>query len=226
MKSRHPTNAMLSQCRHPDGQRGIVLFIALIALVVLSLAAVALIRSVDTNTVIAGNVAFKQAATASADSGLETAIASIKAREAAVANAGKNIFTDATHTLNADDAANGYYSNADDATLPLAADATWAAGSSVPAAGDGIDANGTDASGNTTRYVIQRMCRTANQVLSTANCLFGNAELDTSGKTVPLPEDVCSGPGCPAAGQSPQYRVTARVTGPKNTVSYIQAFVY
>ena len=41
-------------------QRGVVLFIALIALVAMSLAAVALVRSVDTATIIAGNLAFKQ----------------------------------------------------------------------------------------------------------------------------------------------------------------------
>jgi Tfp pilus assembly protein PilX len=55
-------------------QQGMVLFFALIALVVMSLAAVALIRSVDTNTMIAGNLGFKQSATVSADSGVETAI--------------------------------------------------------------------------------------------------------------------------------------------------------
>ena len=38
-------------------QRGVVLFFALIALVAMSLAAVALIRSVDTSTIIAGNLA-------------------------------------------------------------------------------------------------------------------------------------------------------------------------
>ena len=56
-------------------QRGVVLFLALIALVIMSLAAVALIRSVDTNTLIAGNLSFKQAATTSADAGTEAAIA-------------------------------------------------------------------------------------------------------------------------------------------------------
>ena len=44
----------------PGKQRGIVLFVALIAMVVMSLAAVALIHSVDTGTSIAGNLATKQ----------------------------------------------------------------------------------------------------------------------------------------------------------------------
>ncbi len=42
-------------------QRGVVLFVALIGMVVLSLGAVALLRSVDSGTSIAGNLAFKQA---------------------------------------------------------------------------------------------------------------------------------------------------------------------
>ncbi len=42
-------------------QRGVVLFVALIAMVVLSLAAVALMRSVDSGSSISGNLAFKQA---------------------------------------------------------------------------------------------------------------------------------------------------------------------
>lgn len=55
-------------------QRGVVLFFALIALVAMSLAAVALIRSVDTSTLIAGNLAFKQATKNSAEAGIEAAI--------------------------------------------------------------------------------------------------------------------------------------------------------
>ena len=46
--------------RNPGGQSGVVLFIALIVLVAMSLAGVALVRSVDTNLLIAGNLAFKQ----------------------------------------------------------------------------------------------------------------------------------------------------------------------
>jgi Tfp pilus assembly protein PilX len=59
-------------------QRGVVLFFALIAMVVMMLAAVALIRSVDTSTSVAGNLAFKQSATVSADSGVETALALLR----------------------------------------------------------------------------------------------------------------------------------------------------
>jgi Tfp pilus assembly protein PilX len=59
---------------HMVKQRGVVLFFALISLLAIMLAAVALIRSVDTSTMIAGNLAFKQAATTSGDAGTEAAI--------------------------------------------------------------------------------------------------------------------------------------------------------
>ena len=48
-------------------QRGVILFVALIVLVAMSLTGIALIRSVDTNVLVAGNLAFRQGATAAAD---------------------------------------------------------------------------------------------------------------------------------------------------------------
>lgn len=196
-------------------QRGLVLFFALIALVALSLAAVALIRSVDTSTLIAGNLAFKQAATTSGDAGVEAAINWLAATQ--TANNTKNVLTDLTHAFNITNPASGYYSNADSA-LNLFADTTWSTANSASA--------GTDSSGNIIRYIIQRMCRNANQAVQNADCLFSGALLDNNGQTIPLPQDICSGAGCPVAGQAPQIRITSRVTGPKNTVSYVQAFVY
>ena len=54
-------------------QQGVVLFIALIILVAMTLAGIALMRSVDTNVLIAGNLAFRQANTMYADTGVEAA---------------------------------------------------------------------------------------------------------------------------------------------------------
>lgn len=198
----------LSNIYTPGGvkQRGVVLFIALIALVVMSLAAVALVRSVDTSTIIAGNLAFKQSATSSADSGLESAITWLAASHT------KEIWTNPAHVLNVTSAGDGYYSNYDETGLDLTSDTTWAAGSA-----DG----GTDATNNSIRYIIQRMCRNANQVVTMTNCLFGPSKAGGGGgQGAEQP-----GLGIDSSG-SPMYRVTARVTGPRNTVSYIQAFVY
>ncbi|MFZ2542237.1 MAG: hypothetical protein WAW75_10780 [Gallionella sp.] len=198
-------------------QRGVVLFFALIALVVMSLAAVALIRSVDTSTLIAGNLAFKQTATASGDAGIEAAMGWLAVTQ--TANNAINILNDPSHHLNITDLAArpGYHSSVDPALI-LTAEATWDDVNNVVMAEDG--------SGNTVRYIIQRMCRNANLPIQTAECLFSSAVQDNNGQNIPLPQDVCLGAGCPVAGQTPQIRITSRTSGQKNTVSYVQAFVY
>lgn len=215
------------EIRRAAKQRGVVLFFALIALVAMSLAAVALIRSVDTNTMIAGNLTFKQAATTSGDAGVEAAVNWLAATEAA--NSALNVLADSTHPFNVTNLAArpGYHSSADPA-LNLTADATWDGANNIVA--------GTDGSGNTISYIIQRMCRTANALPSSqelplllppkTGCLFSSATEDKNGQNILLPQEVCNGAGCPVAGQTPQIRITARTTGPRNTVSYVQAFVY
>jgi len=55
-------------------QRGVVVFISLIVLVVMTLAALGLVRSIDTATLISGNMAFKQASLQLADIGTEAAV--------------------------------------------------------------------------------------------------------------------------------------------------------
>lgn len=198
-------------------QRGVVLFFTLIALLAMSLAAVALIRSVDTSTLVAGNLAFKQSATASGDAGVETAITWMTGIE--TANSALNVLTNTSHPFNNDNAAAGYYSSMNPAlSLTDGTGIQW----------DDTDSLlvGTDGSGNEIRYVIQRMCRTANVAIQNADCLFSGAVQDNNGQNILLPQEVCEGAGCPVAGQTPQVRITARATGSKNTVSYVQAFVY
>lgn len=202
-------------------QRGVVLFFALVALVAMSLAAVALIRSVDTSTIIAGNLAFKQSATSAGDAGIEAAITWLNTTNGN--NAGKSVLGDPTHQFNITDldARPGYHSNLDTG-LDLFAASTW----------NSTDNNnvlvGTD-NGNEIRFVIQRMCKLADTAAQDAECLFGG-EYDPKGKTSILSyAEVCvaneSG-GCYTPGQSPLIRITARAFGPRNSVSYVQAFVY
>lgn len=194
-------------------QQGVVLFFALIAMVVMMLAAVALIRSVDTSTSIAGNLAFKQAATQSADGGIETALALLKTP---LINTTLN---------NGANAALGYFATAEEknltGTLATMAPFSWNTTNSAVASGSGIVA-GVDASGNATRYVIERMC-TLPGVPTKPNCLFGKGD---GGGTSQAGGAGYPGklPGSPSI--SPVYRVTARVAGPRNTISYVQAYIY
>jgi len=198
-------------------QRGVVLFIALIALVVMSLAAVALIRSVDTNAMIAGNLALKHSALVSSDRGVETAINWLAAKTANPAD------------LNIDSAIDGYYAtyrlapspNLDDPAV-LKSDATWTAALSADAAGAGITAGTETSSNNNIRFIIQRMCREATTP-AVESCLFGDGEVGTGSKGV---KDATEAGAKIDALQSPMYRITTRVAGAKNTFSYTQTFVY
>ena len=182
-------------------QRGAVLFIALIVLVAMSLAGIALIRGVDTANLIAGNLAFKQNATHGGDWGVEQARAWLQLQPAA--------------TLYAD--VPGRYSAAMQtgldftATDPSAPDFDWDANSFGPV---------TDPAGNEVRYVIHRMCELAGNPGS-VNCVrtsLGGTTGGTQGGAT------YGGAALPSTSQI-YYRITARVTGARNTVSYVQVMV-
>ena len=203
-------------------QRGVALFFAMICLVAIMLAAVTLIRSVDTSAMISGNLAFQQAATASGDSGTEAAIAALAFTEAN--DGGKNVLNDASHPFNIDSPTTGYYASLDPAKSLTASSGActarfcWTAADSITLP--------IDSSGNTVSYVIQRMCIASNVAVQNTSCLFSGAALDNNKQNIPLPQEICKGPGCPVAGQTPMNRITSKVVGPKNTISYVQAFVY
>src|SRR6478609_11222996 len=77
-------------------QQGVVLFVALIVLIIMTLAGLALLRQMGAGTSIAGNIAFKENATSVADRGTEFANAWLVANYAITAS---------------DSIANGYISN-------------------------------------------------------------------------------------------------------------------
>jgi len=189
----------------PGRQRGAALFIALIMLAVMILAAVSLIRTVDTAVVIAGNLSFKQASTTAADVALN--------------NASAWLFAAGTAALQNDNPGQGYYATSNG--LNLTADATWLTTASALATGVDITA-GVDSAGNQIQYVIQRMCRTAGAA-TTASCMFGAATSSSSSQAV---KDATQSGSVIALSASPMYRVTVKVSGPRNTVSYVQGFLY
>ena len=223
VSTKQPSRMLAS---HSLQQRGVVLFLTLLALLAMSLAAVALIRSVDTGTLIAGNLSFKQSTTSGSDARIEDAITWLSAQQLAAGN--KNVLNDPTHFSNNDAPGAGYYSFVDnnksltDTTKP--SHFNWDNSDSSPEL--------TDESGNKKRYIVQRMCLTDNTVVTPVSpavneCLFGGAPaLNNNGQEIPLPSDICIGSGCPVAGQTPQYRITVKSIGPKFTTSYTQTFAY
>lgn len=197
-------------------QQGIVLFVALIALLVMSLAAVALIRSVDTNTMIAGNLAFRQTALTATDRGAESAIQWMDS----------TLGTDA-NSLNNHNLAQGYFAT-------YVAECTGVQdpdGDEVDAIrlvdSCGVISTADDGLGNEIRYIVQRMCYDPVTSLpyeaDESTCMLGESEIGTGSFAV---KDASEAGMQLDAKQSPVYRVTVKVIGPKNTVSYAQTFVY
>ena len=178
-------------------QQGVVLFISLIVLVAMTLAAIALIRSVDTANLIAGNLAFRQGATLAADSGEEAARTWL--------------LTQNTATLSNDSAVNGYYSFTP--PVPSWEQYDWA-GSSIPLPG------GADAAGNQVNYVVHRLCAiTGSPTGPGNNCMTTTTAGGGSGSSMGVGIQTVSGTAVY------YYRVTSRVIGPRNTVSYVQTLI-
>lgn len=184
----------------PLRQRGVVLLVALILMVAMTLAGIAMMRTIGTGVGIAGNLAFKETATSVADYGVEVA---------------RSWLTDPARTvddLKNDSAANGYY-------------ATWGAGFS-PLSHNWANSKlvtSNDGSGNEVRYVIHRLCESANKAPNDADQKC--ATLTVAGET--------SSKGGPRYGTTlltttiqPYFRVTSRVVGPRNTISYVQVVMY
>ena len=200
-------------------QRGVVLFIALIAMVVMSLAGVALIRAVDTTGSVAGNLAFRQASIAAVNQAVEDAVDAlfdIKANSSAVppVSARPKLIAN----LNANDSAHWYYASLQAGEkpngVPAVLDGTWAAMKITYPFGTPFTYPTTNAE---VRMVIERICNAVGapniQICDELPPKVSVAK--TSMKNI--------GPTIPPI---PLYRVTVRVDLPSaNTVTYAQAIV-
>lgn len=175
-------------------QRGVVMWVALVVLIVMTLAGLAMLRQMGTGLSIAGNMAFKENATSVADSGTEVG------RQWLVAQT--------TATLDNDAPLSGYFATWGASVDPTTFD--WTNVGSVPVA---LDAG----TGNAVRYVVHRLCQNPGPVSAvTQRC--SDLEDNTGGSK----EGLSYGVGAPAQGLRPYFRVTVQVLGPRNTVSYTQ----
>lgn len=198
-------------------QSGVVLIITLIVLVAMTLAAIALVRSVDTTNIIAGNLAFRQSATHAADAGVDDALYVLL----------PNLVASSQLTVTTCPAGFGYKSfhepNLDPPNQTW--EQFWASMGTCPKTMP-QDANGNTVNGagsivarsSTIQYIVESMCDQNGQsgtcsnpppsiIISCSGSDLGNV----SGK-------------CTAVNQR-YYRVTTRVQGPRNTVSYIQTII-
>lgn len=181
----------------PRKQHGVVLFIALIVLVAMSLAGVALWRSIGTGVLISGNIALQRGAVTSSDGGMETARAWLMGQSPTTLNS-----TQPT----------GYISNWDERFDATTFD--WDT-LSTPVT--------TDAAGFATQYVVHRLCKLPNvgtnapsQQCLTVTVAGGSSSRGGGGYGQ-----------TPLSGTTYiYYRITSRALGPRNTVSYTQSIMY
>ena len=192
----------------PGAQKGVVLFIALIVLVAMTMAGIALVRSVDTANVIAGNLAFKQGTLHAADLGVEAAVAALP-----------NIIGT---TLEADQIPGPnywYYATrrTEDAAGVPTAQQIGAAGAVAAIDWNAVPVAAT-VSGNEVKIVIDRLCRPPGPpVLNIQGQCFTEALLGGGSKKAGG-QDITS-------ATAVYYRVTARVSGPRNTISMVQTIL-
>lgn len=206
----------------PDRRRaagGAVLLAALVMLIALMLGASALMRMVESANLLSGNLAFKRAATLAAEAGAEAAIGWLGQQDAAM--------------LAQDHPALGYYAS-DAANFDAAGNRSDGQASRVDWQADNcagaafarclktVALPGPDAAGHTVRYVVQRLCAATGPHASSGGCAFHlPAEAESSSRTGLGYGRSQRLAGAPLA----YYRIAARASGPRNTVSVIEVLV-
>ena len=184
-------------------QSGVVLVITLIVLVAMTLATIALMRSVDTTNIIAGNLAFQRTTLHAADAGIEQAI---------------NVtlpYLDTSGQFNVTTCSGLGYKSFYEPNLD-APYQTWEGfWNSISQCAITLP---QDPLGNTVSYVAERLC---SQNGKDDQCLM-----------TPPTEDKrsCAGSNLGGASQCAlvqhqYFRITSRSQGPRNTVSYVQTIV-
>lgn len=177
-------------------QSGVVLIFALIALVILLIGSIALIRSTDTNLILAGNLAFKRDVINQA----ERAIPGIRARfQTGVLS---------TEAARQDDlASSNYY-----ATIQTN-NTNHIPNVLMEVSDENVNNIKDPQTQVIVRYVIDRMCLTVGEINS-KSCSFGDSTTDIGGTNVPQK----------APGEDiPIYRISIRATGPHNAEAFIQS---
>ncbi|MDE2395240.1 MAG: hypothetical protein KGM91_07340 [Burkholderiales bacterium] len=206
--------------------RGFSLVFALVALAALLLAAAGMLRSVNTGSLVIGNLGFRQDAVAASSAGAEAAIAYLQANVAGV-------------TLDADHPAAGYYATSL-ANLDVTGGVTSAAHKMalVDWDADGCadaDASSYDTSaclqaapaktvnGNTVSWIAMRLCTTSGSYAPGNPCTTPAAAA-TSNATDR--GELTGGGRISSVVTSPYYRIVVRVLGPRHSVSYTETMVH
>lgn len=197
------SKAISQRFRYPIRQNGLTLVFALIALIAMALAGVALVRAVQTTNQIAGNFSFRNAALHAADVGVEKAFAQLQiitsgaldAKQPGGCTTGCYYYPTMFTTAQLD--AQGIPTNIN-----------W---SNVTADTETVN------NSYTVRYVIERLCSGTLPITNLARDCYSGATVGGGTKK--------AGGVVFSSTAELYFRVTVRVDGPRNTVTYVQSIV-
>jgi hypothetical protein len=193
LMSRHPRG----RASNRDAQRGVVLFVAMIAIIALALAAIALDRAVATDATVSANVDARTHATLLASDAIERAVAAL-------------FETGVIADRLVDDVQHNYFASRqageDSRGVPRALQtvARYPADSAVIDAGEHHEL----------RYLIERLCLRPGAA-SADNCTLPPPSIGSARGT----------PGAIEPPRTPAYRVTVRVDGPSGVAAFVQAML-
>lgn len=215
-----------------SSQAGATLIFALLTLIALMLSTLALVRSVDISTLVMGNLGFKQDATAAADQATRHAISWLSSNLA---------------SLNNHRATDGYYASVVETSATDILDVTgtqapnvstrelidWdddRCASATPSSFAKCEIKpepiATDINGNTSSYVIFRMC-SAEGDISVGNTIQCARPLNATGNSSLVKGDLNYADHARfTSAASPYYRIVVRVLGARNTVSFTETIVH
>jgi hypothetical protein len=208
------------------------MLIALFALVLLLLGATALVRSVDTSTLIAGNLAFKQDATEAASVGSEQAMAWMESK----------MDTEPSTFFENDYAAAGYYASSLENLDPTGANSTatnklglvdWDDDSCASAASSTYEdcvikpwglSPAITVNGNSVKWLIIRLCKTTGPMTIVNWC--AKPPPTTASSSATERGELNAGGRIAGAESGPYFRVIVRVIGPRGTASFTETILH
>lgn len=181
-------------------ERGVVLLFCLIVLLILLAGGVAVVRSMDASLTGAGNIAFKRDMVNQGEQALSSVLTKFRSGGSLVSATDADLKTENYK-------ASVLTTNAQGIPTALLTDTAFAA----------VGTTTKDLTGGTPdvkiRYLIERMCSAAGAASST-NCVQ-SAAAPAGGTAGPQPP--------PAPPTATVYRVTVRVTGPRDTQVFLQS---
>lgn len=193
-------------------QRGATLFFVLMAMVIMLIASVALIRSINSSMSMAGNLAFKRDLVNQADRAVAAAMAALDPAGALGTAAVR-----AASVIDSNYSATRLDVNGQGIPLALLSDTAFAAvarvANDITVAGQGV----------TVRYVIDRLCQTGSSINEATSTAQQIAAACAVGPTPDARGGSASDPNVALRPPQVLFRLSVRVTGPRNTQAFLQS---